>query len=128
MVHRGAAGAMERLFSYLIERYMGAFPTWLHPIQVVVMPLTDVQRSYAEQVVDRLRRARLRVELDARSQKVDRKVRDAKLQKVPYIVVVGPKEVDSGQLSVRDRSDKQVQETPDAFVERVSQEVAERRR
>jgi threonyl-tRNA synthetase len=128
MVHRGAAGAMERLFSYLIERYMGAFPTWLHPIQVVVMPLTDVQRSYAEQVVERLRRARLRVELDARSQKVDRKVRDAKLQKVPYIIVVGPKEVESGQLSVRDRSDKQVQETPEAFVERVSQEVAERRR
>jgi threonyl-tRNA synthetase len=119
---------MERLTSYLIERYIGAFPTWLHPIQVVVMPLTDVQRSYAEQVVERLRRARLRVELDARSQKVDRKVRDAKLQKVPYIIVVGPKEVESGQLSVRDRSDKQVQETPDAFVERVSQEVAERRR
>jgi threonyl-tRNA synthetase len=128
MVHRGAAGSMERLFSYLIERYMGAFPTWLHPIQVVVMPLTDVQRSYAEQVVERLRRARLRVELDARSQKVDRKVRDAKLQKVPYIVVVGPKEVESGLLSVRDRTDKQVQESPEAFVERVSQEVADRRR
>ena len=128
MVHRGAAGSMERLFSYLIERYIGAFPTWLHPIQVVVMPLTDVQRSYAEQVVVRLRRARLRVELDARSQKVDRKVRDAKLQKVPYIVVVGPKEVDNGLLSVRDRTDKQVQESVDAFVERVSVEVAERRR
>jgi threonyl-tRNA synthetase len=128
MVHRGAAGSMERLFSYLIERYVGAFPTWLHPIQVVVMPLTDVQRPYAEQVVEQLRRARLRVELDARSQKVDRKVRDAKLQKVPYIVVVGPKEVGSGLLSVRDRTDRQVQESVDAFVERVSLEVAERRR
>ena len=128
MVHRGAAGAMERLFSYLIERYIGAFPTWLHPIQVVVMPLTDVQRLYAEQVVERLRRARIRVELDARSQKVDRKVRDAKLQKVPYIVVVGPKEVESGLLSVRDRTDKQAQESLDSFLDRVSREVAERAR
>src|ERR1700716_4131185 len=83
MVHRGAAGSMERLFSYLIERYAGAFPTWLHPVQVVVVPITDAQNDYARAVADRLRSLKLRVEVDARSQKVDRKVRDAKLQKVP---------------------------------------------
>ena len=128
MVHRGAAGSMERVFSYLIERYAGAFPTWLHPVQVVVAPLTDSQHDYAKGVVEALRRARLRVELDARPQKVDRKVRDAKLQKVPYIVVAGPRDVEAGVISVRDRSDNRTEETVEAFVERVTTEVAERRR
>jgi threonyl-tRNA synthetase len=128
MVHRGAAGAMERLFSYLIERYVGAFPTWLHPIQVVVAPLTDAQHEYAKDVVATMRRAKLRVELDARSQKVDRKVRDAKLQKVPYIVVVGPRDAEAGMISVRDRADNRTEETADAFAQRVAVEVAEKRR
>src|SRR5712692_7938829 len=68
MVHRGAAGSMERLFSYLIERYVGAFPTWLHPVQVVVAPLTDAQHDAAREISDRMRRAKIRVELDARNQ------------------------------------------------------------
>ena len=128
MVHRGAAGSMERLFSYLIERYAGAFPTWLHPVQVVVAPLTDLQHDAATEAVEKMRRSRLRVELDARNQKVDRKVRDAKLQKVPYIVVIGPRDVENGVISVRDRGDNRTEETVEAFVERVAKEVAERRR
>jgi len=128
MVHRGAAGSMERLFSYLIERYVGAFPTWLHPVQVVVAPLTDAQHDAAKDAVEKMRRAKLRVELDNRNQKVDRKVRDAKLQKVPYIVVIGPRDVENGVMSVRDRGDSRTEETVDAFVERVVKEVAERRR
>jgi threonyl-tRNA synthetase len=128
MVHRGAAGSMERVFSYLIERYAGAFPTWLHPVQVVVAPLTDLQHEVAKEAVAKMRRARLRVELDDRNQKVDRKVRDAKTQKVPYIVVIGPRDVAAGVVSVNDRSGKLTQETVDGFVARVAQEVAERRR
>ena len=128
MVHRGAAGSMERLFSYLIERYVGAFPTWLHPVQVVVAPLTDAQRAVAKEAVDRMRRAKLRVELDDRNQKVDRKVRDAKLQKVPYIVVIGPMDVEKGVISVRDRADNRTEETVEAFLERVTKEIEERRR
>jgi threonyl-tRNA synthetase len=128
MVHRGAAGSMERLFSYLIERYAGAFPTWLHPVQVVVAPLTDAQHDAAKEITDRMRHAKIRVELDARNQKVDRKVRDAKLQKVPYIVVIGPRDVEAGVISVRNRADERSEETVDAFVERVSREIADRRR
>ena len=128
MVHRGAAGAMERLFSYLIERYVGAFPTWLHPVQVVVAPISDDHRAYADKVAERLRRARLRVEVDGRSERVDRKVRDAKLRKVPYILVVGRQEVESGGVSVNDRAGKQTRETLEQFADRVAQEVAERRR
>ncbi|HZQ49488.1 MAG TPA: threonine--tRNA ligase [Candidatus Dormibacteraeota bacterium] len=128
MVHRGAAGAMERLFSYLIERYVGAFPTWLHPTQVVVAPLTDGQLDAARAVVAKMRAKRIRADLDGRNQKVDRKVRDAKLQKVPYIVVMGPRDVENGVISVRNRADERTEEAADAFIERVVEEIAERRR
>src|SRR5207237_3337507 len=127
MVHRGAAGSMERLFSYLIERYAGAFPTWLHPVQVVVAPLTDAQHEAAREIADRMRRAKMRVELDARNQKVDRKVRDAKNQKVPYIVVIGPRDVEAGVISVNNRAGERTQETVEAFVERVTTGAADRR-
>src|SRR5438067_12279116 len=128
MVHRGAAGSMERVFSYLIERYVGAFPTWLHPVQVVVAPLTDAQHEAAREIVDRMRRAKIRDELDARNQKVDRKVRDAKNQKVPYIVVIGPRDVEAGLISVNNRAGERTQETMEAFLERVTAEIADRRR
>jgi threonyl-tRNA synthetase len=128
MVHRGAAGSMERLFSYLIERYAGAFPTWLHPTQVVVTPIADAQNEYAQEVAKRLRRARVRVEVDQRSERLDRKIRDAKLKKVPYIAVVGREEVGSGQVNVQDRSGKKVGMPLESFVEMITAEVAERRR
>jgi threonyl-tRNA synthetase len=128
MVHRGAAGSMERLFSYLIERFAGAFPTWLHPTQVVVAPIADAQNEYAQEVAKRLRAARLRVEVDQRSERLDRKIRDAKLKKVPYIAVVGREEVGSGQVNVQDRAGKKVGMALESFVEMITAEVAERRR
>ena len=128
MVHRGAAGSMERLFSFLIERYAGAFPTWLHPTQVVVAPITDAQNEYAEKVARRLRVARIRVEVDSRSERLDRKVRDAKLKKVPYIAVVGPKEVEAQDVNVRSRGEDRVDMTLETFVQMITAEVAERRR
>jgi threonyl-tRNA synthetase len=128
MVHRGAAGSMERLFSYLIERWAGAFPTWLHPTQVVVAPIADAQNDFAQEVAKRLRAARVRVEVDRRSERLDRKVRDAKLKKVPYIAVVGAKEVEAQQVNVRNRAEQKVDMSLEAFVQMVSAEVAERRR
>ena len=128
MVHRGAAGAMERLFSYLIERYAGAFPTWLHPTQVVVAAVKDEFNGYARQVGDRLRAARVRVQVDQRSERLDRKVRDAKLKKVPYIAVVGGKEVESGHVNVQNRAGEKVDMPLEGFVEVIKAEIAERRR
>jgi len=128
MVHRGAAGAMERLFSYLIERYAGAFPTWLHPTQVVVTPIADAHHAYAQEVATRLRAARIRVEVDSRSERLPRKIRDAKLKKVPYVAVVGEREVTSGQVNVQDRSGQEVPMPLDAFLDMITTEVAERRR
>ncbi len=128
MVHRGAAGAMERLFSYLIERYMGAFPTWLHPVQVVVIPITDAEAEYARGVAARLREAKLRVEVDDRSERMQRKIRDAQARKVPYMAILGGREAQASRVNVRDRTGKQTDESLEEFVQRVTQEVAERRR
>jgi threonyl-tRNA synthetase len=128
MVHRGAAGAMERLFSYLIERYAGAFPTWLHPVQVVVIPITDAQIEYANTVAKRLRGRRLRVEVDARSERMQRKIRDAQAQKVPYMAVLGQREAENEHVNVRDRAGKQTDEALEEFARRVESEVVEKRR
>ena len=128
MVHRGAAGAMERLFSYLIERYGGAFPTWLHPTQVVVASVKDEFNDYAQQVGDRLRKALIRVEVDRRSERLDRKIRDAKLKKVPYIAVVGAKEVETGHVNVQNRAGEKVDMPAGAFLETLKDEIADRRR
>ena len=127
MVHR-AAGSMERLFSYLIERHSGAFPTWLHPVQVVVVPITDEQFEYAKAVAAKLRARRLRVELDARPERMQRKIRDAQAQKVPYMAILGGREAESGHVNVRDRAGKQTDEPLEDFAERVAKEVAEKRR
>ena len=128
MVHRGAAGAMERLFSYLIERYVGAFPTWLHPVQVVVIPITDAQGEYGQEVAKALRARRLRVELDGRSERMQRKIRDAQARKVPYMAIVGAKEAETQHVNIRDRAGNQADEALEEFAERVAKEVAEKRR
>jgi len=128
MVHRGAAGSMERLFSYLIERYVGAFPTWLHPVQVVVVPITDAQHEYARVIETRLRKAKLRVEVDDRPERMQRKIRDAQARKVPYMTIAGAREAEAQHVNVRDRAGNQTDEPLDDFVQRVAEEVAERRR
>src|SRR6184192_4698459 len=119
MVHRGAAGSMERLFSYLIERYAGAFPAWLHPTQVVVIPITDAQHEYAGKVAASLRASRLRVEVDDRPEKMQRKIREAHARKVPYMAIVGQREADAEQVNVRDRQNREVATPLETFVSMV---------
>jgi threonyl-tRNA synthetase len=128
MVHRGAFGAFERMTAYLIEHYAGAFPTWLHPVQVIVANLNDETLHYAREVHAALRNSRLRAELDDRQERLSRKKFDAIHRKVPYFVVVGPRDAAAGNVSVRNRADEQTVEPLAAFVERVATEVAERRR
>jgi threonyl-tRNA synthetase len=103
MVHRALYGSIERFFGILIEHYAGAFPVWLAPVQAVVLPITDRQAEYARKVADQLRDAGLRVELDDRKEKVNLKIRDAQLQKIPYMLVVGDREAQDGTVSVRNR-------------------------
>ncbi|MGB6946112.1 MAG: threonine--tRNA ligase [Bryobacteraceae bacterium] len=103
MVHRALYGSIERFFGILIEHYAGAFPVWLAPVQAVVMPITDRHAEYAQKVVEQLKAANLRVELDDRKEKVNLKIREAQLQKVPYMLVVGDREAQDGSVSVRNR-------------------------
>ena len=127
MVHRGAFGAMERMIAYLIEKYGGAFPTWLAPTQVVVIPITDEHAAYAGEVAERLRRSRLRVEVDARGERMQRKIRDAERRKVPYMAVVGASEAEARSVAVRRRGGEQASEDLEAFSDRLAADVAARR-
>ena len=103
MVHRALYGSIERFFGILIEHYAGAFPVWLAPVQTIVLPITDRHLGYAQKVKDRLAAEGLRVTLDERSEKVNLKIRDAQLQKIPYMLVVGDREAENGTVSVRNR-------------------------
>jgi threonyl-tRNA synthetase len=103
MVHRALYGSIERFFGILIEHYAGAFPVWLAPIQAAVLPITDRQIEYARGVRQQLEDAGIRVSLDDRSEKVNLKIREAQLQKVPYMLVVGDREQQNGQVAVRNR-------------------------
>ena len=103
MVHRALLGSVERFFGVLIEHYAGAFPVWLAPIQAVVLPISQKHLTYARQVSDKLREAGIRVELDDRNEKLNARIRDAQLQKVPLMLVAGDREIERGGVSVRRR-------------------------
>lgn len=128
MVHRGAFGAMERMVAYLIEHYAGAFPTWLAPLQVAVLPITDAHVPYAEEVAACLQHSRVRAEVDDRSERIGKKIAEAQSRKVPYMAVVGGREVEARTVQVRNRAGDQSAEPLEVFVQRVVQEIVSRRR
>src|SRR5882724_1124845 len=103
MIHRALFGSMERFFGVLIEHYAGAFPMWLAPVQVAVLPITDRINEYAEKIGQELRAAGLRAEVNVRSDKIGAKIRDAQMQKVPFMLVLGDREVEEGKVAVRER-------------------------
>ena len=124
MVHRVILGAIERFIGVLIEHYAGSFPTWLAPVQAIVVTVTDNQIPYAEAAFNTLRAAGVRVQKDFRNEKLGFKIREAQLQKVPYMLVVGDKEVESGLLAPRFRDGKNLEGmTPDQFVSFIESEV-----
>jgi threonyl-tRNA synthetase len=104
MVHRALWGSVERFFGILIEHYAGAFPVWLAPVQAEVLPLSEKFSVYATNVTSELRAAGFRVHLDDRNEKLQAKIRDAQLQKIPYMLIVGGKEAEAGTVSVRHQS------------------------
>jgi threonyl-tRNA synthetase len=117
VIHRAIFGSFERFIALLIENYAGAFPLWLAPVQTVAVPIADRHVPYAESVVAQLRAAGLRTELDARQEKIGYKIREAQLQKVPYMLVTGDREVEQGAVAVRSRSGGDLGSRPvDAFI------------
>jgi len=124
MIHRAPFGSLERLIGILIEHYAGAFPLWLAPVQVIVLPIADRHVPYAQQIRQRLEEEGFRVEVDARNEKTGFKVREAELQKIPYMLVVGDRDMANQTVSVRKRSaGDQGAMTLDAFIARLREEI-----
>jgi threonyl-tRNA synthetase len=125
MVHRALLGSLERFFGVLIEHYAGAFPAWLSPIQVALIPIADRHLDYAKDVAVQLRRAGLRVMLDDRSERMNAKIRDAQNQKIPYMLVIGDKEIENDQVALRLRNGENLGPVPVAkFIERAKEDIA----
>jgi threonyl-tRNA synthetase len=124
VIHRAIFGSFERFIAILIEHYAGAFPLWLAPVQVTVLPIADRHLPYAAAVQDQLKGAGLRADLDERQEKIGYKIREAQLQKIPYMLVVGDRESAEGQVSVRGRADGDLGAFKvDTFIERAKREV-----
>ena len=129
MVHRALYGSVERFFGVLIEHYAGAFPVWLSPVQVVMIPIAERHVGYARNVASQLKDAGVRVEVDARNEKMNAKIREHAMQKVPFLLVVGDKEAESGRVNVRTRGKEKTEDMPTPeFVEKIKKLIVERSR
>jgi len=127
MIHRTMLGSLERFIGILTEHYAGAFPLWLAPVQVMVLPITDRTKDYAQTVAVKLEEMGFRVETDYRSEKIGFKIREAQMQKIPYMLVLGDKEAESGEVTVRKRAEGDIGAMPlDKFIEQVKDQVINR--
>lgn len=127
MIHRVAFGSIERFIGILIEHFAGAFPTWLAPEQVRVLPISEKYMDYAKKVEKQLQDSKIRAEIDNRSEKIGYKIREARLAKVPYMLVVGAKEEEEGLVSVRSRfAGDEGQKTLDAFIQDITEEIVKK--
>jgi threonyl-tRNA synthetase len=128
VIHRALMGSLERFMGVLIEHFAGAFPVWLSPVQAVIIPIADRHLEYAGTVAERLKEAGLRIEIDARSERMNAKIRDAQLQKVPYMLVLGDREAESGAVAVRLRSEEDLGAMPvEDFIKRAQDDIEARR-
>ena len=127
MIHRVAFGSIERFIGILIEHFAGAFPTWLAPVQVKVLPISDKHMEYGQKVLDTLKDAGIRAELDTRAEKIGYKIREAQMQKIPYMLVVGAKEEEEGLVSVRSRFEgDEGQKSLDEFIAAIQKEIVDK--
>src|SRR5215831_2926690 len=128
MVHRALFGSVERFFGVLIEHYAGAFPVWLSPVQAVMIPISERHADYANKVADQLKAVGVRVEVDARNEKMNAKIREHALQKVPFLLVVGDKESEAGKVNVRTRGKEKTEDMlATEFVEKIRNLIAEKK-
>ena len=127
MIHRVAFGSIERFIGILIEHFAGAFPTWLAPVQVKVLPISDKYMDYANKVLDELNAAGVRAEVDSRAEKIGYKIRETQMQKIPYMLVVGEKEQEADLVSVRSRfAGDEGQKNLETFIADIQKEIADR--
>lgn len=128
VIHRSSIGCIERVIAFLIEKYAGAFPVWLSPVQAIIIPITEKEILYAQKVFQEIKEAGIRVELDDRNETTSAKIRDAELQKVPYMIIVGPKEEKNKSVAVRQRSEGDQGETKlEKFISKIQEEIAKKK-
>jgi len=128
MLHRTLLGSMERFVGTLIEHYAGAFPVWLAPIQAIIIPISDKVGQYASSIAEKLKEAEIRVELDSRDERMQAKIRDAETQKIPYMIIVGPKEETENLVNVRIRGEKVLGLlTLEEFIKTIKEDIAKKR-
>lgn len=124
VIHRSSVGAIERIIAFLIEHYRGAFPVWLSPVQVKILPITDRNLPYGQGILEKLKENNIRAEIDARSETLSAKIRDAQNEKVPYMIIVGDKEEKAGKMAVRTREEKDLgQADPENFIEKIKDQI-----
>ena len=125
IIHRTSLGCYERTLAYLIERYAGALPLWMMPTQVKVLPITDRAHEYAKELADKLNALNIHTETDCRSEKLGYKIREAQMQKIPYMLVIGDRDMENGNVSVRTRKGEDLGAmTPDEFIAKCLMEIA----
>lgn len=125
MIHRVAYGSLERFIGILIEHFAGAFPAWLAPVQVKILPITDRHMDYAKKVAKEMWNQDIRVAVDERNEKIGYKIREAQMQKIPYVLVVGDKELENGTVAVRKRGEGDLgPQATEAFTEQLLAEIA----
>ncbi|MBQ0133635.1 MAG: threonine--tRNA ligase, partial [Clostridiales bacterium] len=127
MIHRVVFGSIERFLGVITEHFAGAFPTWLAPVQVRIMTITDRVNDYAKTVEEKLEAAGIRCELDIRNEKIGKKIAEARTQKLPYLLVIGDKEAENGQVAVRSRQGEEGAVDFNEFLRRIVNEVAEKK-
>jgi threonyl-tRNA synthetase len=124
VIHRSSIGCFERTIAFLIEKYHGAFPVWLSPVQVTVLPISDKQTAYASAIEEKLKDRRIRVEVSSKNEPLPARIRDAEVNKIPYMLIVGEKEVNEKTVTVRKRSSKEQKKmTLDAFIDQISFQI-----
>lgn len=126
MIHRALFGSFERFIGIITEHFAGAFPTWLAPVQVRILPIADSHKDYSEKLKEELEEKGIRVELDDRQEKIGYKIREAQMQKIPYMLVIGDKEVEANAVGVRSRKDGDIGQMPiDEFIQKIKKEIEE---
>ena len=124
MIHRALFGSFERFIGIITEHYAGAFPTWLAPVQVQILPISDNQKDYAKTISDKLNSNGIRTEIDEREEKIGYKIREAWAQKVPYMLIIGEKEAESNLVSIRSRKEGDLGQIElNKFIEKIKEEI-----
>jgi len=127
VIHRAAIGCLERTMAFLIEKFKGNFPTWLSPVQVKVLPITEKQLAYAQEIFEKIKAENIRVEIDERNETLSAKIRDAQNEKVPYMLIIGDEEVRNNNVSERKRSGKDLGTIKiEEFIEKIKKEIEEK--